>query len=49
MTQLFRVCRILPVLLFALMAPVTYAADELLLYVFNDGTAVDGEIGRAHV
>ena len=42
MTQLFRVCRILPVLLCALMAPVTYAADELLLYVFNNGTAVGG-------
>ena len=42
MTQLFRVCRILPVLLCALMAPATYAADELLLYVFSDGQAVDG-------
>jgi hypothetical protein len=42
MTQLFRGCRILPVLLCALMAPATYAADELLLYVFSDGRAVDG-------
>ena len=42
MTQLPGIRRTLPALISALVAQTTFAADELLLYVFDDGAAVAG-------
>lgn len=42
MTQLPGARRLLPVIISSLLAQSASAADELLLYVFNDGTAVEG-------